>query len=97
MPRKLIVAGGIGASSDRRPPRRTSTVTDTRPLAAMCLAFQLSAPTPTCNRRPTARYSTPAERGSPAGVTQLSTAKVLLSTCRHTAFVVTVMVSPSAC
>src|SRR5262249_32159731 len=42
---KLIVAGGMGSSSDSRPPRLTGTVTATCPLAAICLAFQLSAAT----------------------------------------------------
>ena len=51
-PWKLIVAGGIGATSDSSPPRRTGTVTATRPLAAMCLAFQLSGATATYSRRP---------------------------------------------
>ena len=52
-PWKLIVAGGIGARRDRIPPRRTGTVTATRRLAAMCLAFQLSGATATYSRRPT--------------------------------------------
>ena len=52
VPWKLIVAGGIGARRDRIPPRRTGTVTATRRLAAMCLAFQLSGATATYSRRP---------------------------------------------
>ncbi|GAB3888455.1 hypothetical protein GCM10029964_056130 [Kibdelosporangium lantanae] len=51
VPWKLIVAGGIGASKDSTPPRRTGTVTATRPSAAMYLAFQLSAPTATYSFR----------------------------------------------
>jgi hypothetical protein len=51
---KLTVAGGMGATNDRIPPRRTGTVTATRRLAAMCLAFQLSGATATYSRRPTA-------------------------------------------
>jgi hypothetical protein len=47
---KLTVAGGIGATNDKIPPRRTGTVTATRRLAAMCLAFQLSGATATYNR-----------------------------------------------
>src|SRR6266536_1492761 len=50
---KLPVAGGIGATNDRIPPRRTGTVTATCRLAAMCLAFQLSGATATYSRRPT--------------------------------------------
>jgi len=48
---KLMVAGGMGKTSERIPPRRTGTTTATRPLAAMCLAFQLSGAT----ARPAAR------------------------------------------
>src|SRR5574341_683710 len=50
---KLMVAGGIGATNDRIPPRRTGTgtVTATRPLIATCLAFQLSGATATYSRR----------------------------------------------
>jgi hypothetical protein len=51
-PWKLMVAGGIGATSDRIPLRRTGTVIANRGLAAICLAFQLSAPTATHSRRP---------------------------------------------
>src|SRR5215472_5673915 len=69
VPWKLTVAGGIGKSSDSRPPRRTGTVTDARPLAAMCRAFQLSGATATYSRRPAVAYITPLDRGSPAGVT----------------------------
>src|SRR5262245_15059754 len=66
---KLIVAGGIGATSDRIPPLRTSTVTATRRVAAMCLAVQLSGATATTMRLPATLYTTPLDRGSPAGVT----------------------------
>ncbi len=66
---KLMVAGGMGVRSDRRPPRRTGTVTATRPFAATCLAFQLSGATATYSRRPMALYTTPLDRGSPDGVT----------------------------
>ena len=52
VPWKLTVAGGIGATNDRIPPRRTGTVTETFPLAAMCRAFQLSGATATYRRRP---------------------------------------------
>jgi hypothetical protein len=69
VPWKLTVAGGMGKISDSRPPRRTGTVTATRPLAAMCLAFQLSEATATYSRPPLAAYTTPLDRGSPAGVT----------------------------
>src|SRR6266540_6497238 len=72
-PWKLIVAGGIGATSDSSPPRRTGTVTATRPLAATCLAFQLSGATATYSRRPIVLWTTPLDRGSPAGVTWLRT------------------------
>jgi hypothetical protein len=68
-PWKLMVAGGIGASSDSSPPRRTGTVTATRPLAATCLAFQLLGATATYSRRPMALYTRPLDRGSPDGVT----------------------------
>src|SRR6266542_4189161 len=66
---KLTVAGGMGRTSDRIPPRRTGTVTATRPLAATCFAFQLSGATATYSRRPTLLYTTPLDRGSPNGVT----------------------------
>src|SRR5215470_9289871 len=69
VPGKLIVAGGMGATSDRIPPLRTSTVTVTRRFAAMCLAFQLSGATATAMRLPATLYTTPLDRGSPAGVT----------------------------
>jgi hypothetical protein len=69
VPWKLTVAGGMGNSNDSRPPRRTGTVTDTRPLAAMCLAFQLPGATATYSRRPAVAYTTPLDRGSPPGVT----------------------------
>ena len=49
---KLMVAGGIGVTNDRSPPRRTGTVTATRPLAATCLAFQLSGAVAMYSRRP---------------------------------------------
>src|SRR5215218_4058988 len=68
-PWKLIVAGGIGATSDSSPPRRTSTVTATRPLAATCLAFHQTGATATNNRRPRVLYTTPLDRGCPDGVT----------------------------
>jgi hypothetical protein len=64
-----MVAGGMGVTSDSGPPRRTGTVTATRPVAATCLAFQLSGATATYSRRPMALYITPLDRGSPAGVT----------------------------
>jgi hypothetical protein len=38
------VAGGMGATSDKIPPRRTGTVTATRPSAATCLAFRDDQP-----------------------------------------------------
>src|SRR6266540_6897144 len=80
---KLMVAGGIGATNDRIPPRRTGTVTATRRLAATCLAFQLSGATATYSRRPTVLYTTPLDRGSPAGVTWLRTANdALASSCQ---------------
>ena len=69
VPWKLTVAGGIGKSSDSRPPRRTGTVTDTRPLSVMCLAFQLPGAIATYSRRCAAAYTTPLDRGSPSGVT----------------------------
>ena len=49
-----MVAGGIGTNSESIPPRRTGTVTATRPLAAMCLAFQLSGATATYSPPPAA-------------------------------------------
>ena len=52
VPWKLMVAGGMGKTSETIPPRRTGTATATRPLAAMCLAFQLSGATATYSRRP---------------------------------------------
>ena len=52
VPWKLMVAGGIGVTSDRSPPRRTGTVTATRPLAATCLAFRLSGAVAMYSRRP---------------------------------------------
>jgi hypothetical protein len=64
---KLIVAGGMGSSSDMIPPRRTGTVTATRLWAAMCLAFQLPAATTTNIRRLSTAYTTPLERGSRLG------------------------------
>src|SRR6266511_2937073 len=66
---KLMVAGGMGPTSDRIPPRRTRTVTATRPRAATCFAFQLSGATATYNRLPTVLYTTPLDRGSPDRVT----------------------------
>jgi hypothetical protein len=69
VPWKLMVAGGIGATSERIPPRRTGTVTATCRPTTMCLAFQLSGATATYSRRPTALYRTPLDRGSPVGVT----------------------------
>jgi len=48
---KLIVAGGIGATMRNSPPRCTGTVTDTRPLAAICRAFHPSGSTATYRRR----------------------------------------------
>jgi len=63
-----MVAGGIGATSDKIPPRRTGTVTATRPSAATCWAFQLPGATATTSLRPTTLYTTPLDRGSPAGV-----------------------------
>ena len=62
---KLTVAGGIGSTSDSSPPRRTGTVTATRPPAAMCLAFQLPGAVAMYSRRPTASKTTPLDRGSP--------------------------------
>ena len=43
VPWKLMVAGGMGATSDKIPPRRTGTVTATRPSAAMCRASSCPA------------------------------------------------------
>src|SRR6266508_5713004 len=85
---KLTVAGGIGATNDRIPPRRTGTVTATRRLAAMCLAFQLSRATATYSRRPMVLYTTPLDRGSPVGVTWLRTANDALATWCQTCSVV---------
>src|SRR6266540_1116480 len=85
---KLMVAGGIGATNDRIPPRRTGTVTATRRLAATCLAFQLSGATATYSRRPTVLYTTPLDRGSPAGVTWLRTANDALASWCQTCSVV---------
>ena len=65
----LMVAGGIGATSDKIPPRRTGTVTATRPSAATWRAFQLPGATATTILRPLALYTTPLDLGSPAGVT----------------------------
>src|SRR5258706_3186997 len=79
-----MAAGGIGATSDKIPPRRTSTVTATRPSTAMCWAFQLPGATATNSLRPLALYTTPLDRGSPAGVTWLSTANDARATARHT-------------
>jgi hypothetical protein len=84
VPWELIVAGGMGATSDKIPPRRTGTVTATRPSAATCLAFQPPGATATTSRWSAALYSTPLDRGSPAGVTWLSTANEALATARHT-------------
>ena len=42
---KVTVAGGIGTSSDSRPPRRTGTVTATGWPSAMWRAFQLPGAT----------------------------------------------------
>lgn len=53
-PWKLTVSGGIGATNDNKPPRRTGTVTETFRVAAMCFAFQLRSATATYSRRPTA-------------------------------------------
>ena len=63
-PWKLTVAGGIGSTSDRTPPRRTGTVTATRPLPAICLAFQLSGPVAMHSRRRIDLQTTPRDRGS---------------------------------
>jgi hypothetical protein len=52
-PWKVMVAGGMGRTSDMIPPRRTGTVTATRAPAAMCLAFQLSTAVAKHIRRPT--------------------------------------------
>ena len=69
VPWKLMVAGGMGTTRERIPPRRTGTVTAIRPFAAMCFAFQLSGATATTRHWPAALYTTPLDRGSPAGVT----------------------------
>jgi hypothetical protein len=53
VPWKPTVAGGIGSTSDSTPPRRTGTVTATRPLRAMCRAFQLSGAVAMYSRCPT--------------------------------------------
>jgi hypothetical protein len=68
-PWKLTVAGGIGTRRDKTPPRWTGTVTETRLLAATCLAFQPFGDTAAYHRRPTVLYTTPLDRGSPDGVT----------------------------
>ena len=59
----------MGKISDNRPPRLTGTVTATRPLAAICLAFQLSEATTTYSRCPAVAYTTPLDRGCPVGAT----------------------------
>ena len=64
-----MVAGGMGATSDKIPPRRTGTVTATRLSAATCRAFQLPGATATTSLRPLVLYTTPLDRGSPPGVT----------------------------
>src|SRR5215469_7641540 len=74
----------MGATSDKIPPRRTGTVTATRPSAATCRAFQLSGATAMTSFRPMTLYTTPLDRGSPAGVTWLSTANEDRATARHT-------------
>src|SRR6476661_6029024 len=81
---KLTVAGGMGSRSARTPPRRTGTVTATRPLAAMWRAFQLSRATATYSRRPTTAYTTPLDRGAPFGVTWLITANDAAASWRQT-------------
>jgi hypothetical protein len=83
-----MVAGGIGATNDRIPPRRTGTVTATRRLAPMCLAFQLSGATATYSRPPTVLQTTPLDRGSPAPVTWLRTANDALASSSQTRSVV---------
>jgi hypothetical protein len=62
---KLTVAGGMGRTSDSAPPRRTGTVTATRPLAATCFAFQPSGATAMYSRWSTLLYTTPLDRGFP--------------------------------
>jgi hypothetical protein len=57
-----MVAGGIGVANDNNPPRRTGTVTATRPFAATCFAFQLSGATATL--QPTADGLVPDAAGS---------------------------------
>ncbi len=69
VPWKPMVAGEMGTISDKIPPRRTSTVTATRPSAATCRAFQLPGATATTSRLSATLYTTPLDRGSPAGVT----------------------------
>ena len=69
VPWKLMVAGRIGATSDKIPPRRTGTATATRPSAATCRAFQLPGATATTSLWPLVLYTTPLDRGSPPGVT----------------------------
>jgi hypothetical protein len=58
--------GRDGERSDSRPPRRAGMVTAIRPLAAMCLAFQLSQATATYSRRPSVAYTTPLDWASAA-------------------------------
>jgi hypothetical protein len=66
---KDTVAGGMGATSDSKPPRRIGTVTATSSPVEIWRDFQLSAAVTTNRRRPTAAPMTPLDRGLPAGVT----------------------------
>ena len=70
------------------PPRRTGTTTAARPLAARCLAFQLSGATTMYSFRPTVPTATPLTRGSPDGVTWATYAKDAFVTARHTSSLV---------
>src|SRR6476469_6884854 len=79
-----MVAGGIGTTSARIPPRRTGTVTATSCPVAIARAFHPSGATATYIRRSTMAYTTPLDRGSPAALTWLMTANDALPSARQT-------------
>src|SRR5678815_3052588 len=85
---KLIVAGGIGSTSDRGPPRRTGIVTATSWPSAIWRAFQPSGATATYRWCRSSAYTTPLDRGSPAGVTWLTIANEALPTSAQTCWLV---------
>ena len=82
---KVMVAGGMGTSIERMPPRRTGTVTATSWPVTTWRAFHPSAATATYMRRSATPYTTPLDRGSPAVLTWLTTANEAFASACQTA------------